>query len=418
LFSWPVCVIKLKVNDIKFALRFLLVSFFHLVMQVLYVTHHFVPDIVAGALRAYKHSIGLAKLNHNINILTSNSGNSISTAEFPLPPSCDVNRLSGFHVPYMPAGYGYIKNFVKKGVKYKNKTDVILATSPTMSAVIAGYKLSKKLDKPLVTEIRDPWIRDLPSKTLQVGGSHIGKNSLQGFIFRRLQKKIFEHSKKIVVTNPEIIKETRVIHPTLNENKFEVIYNSADIQKVRAHKFTKPTLFCSGVLYKERGIDEIIKALADTSNIDLVLSGYVLEDDMRYYEKLIYDLNLIGRVHFTGVISPQEVIAMQHGADILFAGQTDPKLNYNLPSRAIEYMATGKPILALAIKNSGLDNLINQHKCGEVVYDPKDLSAVISILLNKNVANKLGRAGKNAIKKEFNSATQIKKLNSVLCGAI
>ncbi|MEK6923409.1 MAG: glycosyltransferase [Nanoarchaeota archaeon] len=387
-------------------------------MQVLYVTHHFVPDIVAGALRAYKHSVGLAKLNHKINILTSNSGNSISAAEFPLPPACNVNKLTGFHIPYMPAGYGYIKNFVKAGLKYKNETDIVLATSPTISAVIAGYNLSKKLDKPLITEIRDPWIRDLSSKKLQSGGSHIGKNSLQGLIFRRLQRKIFEHSRKIIVTNPEIIKETKAVYPTLNENKFEVIYNSGDIQNIKAHKFNTPTIFCSGVLYRERGIDEIIKALTNSNTIELVLAGYAPEEDMRYYEKLIYDLNLIGRVHFTGVISPQEAIAMQHGADILFAGQTDPKLNYNLPSRAIEYMAAGKPILALAIKNSGLDNLITHYKCGEVVYDSKDLGTVIAILLNKKIANKLGRAGKNAVKNEFNLTTQVKKLNSVLSAAI
>jgi len=388
-------------------------------MQILYVTHHFTPDIVAGALRAYKHTTELAKLNHKINVITSNSGNFLSDSTFNIPNACSVTRVSGFHIPYLPAGYGYVRNFVNAGLKYSNEIDTILATAPTISAVIAGYKISKKINKPLVSEIRDPWLRGSNSAKLEKGGSHISINSLQGKLFKNIQRKILTYSKKIIVTNNEIITEITKIHPELSVDKFVVVYNAAEldtIKSIRAEKFAVPTIFCSGVLYRERGIDLLIKALALTNNIQLVFAGFAPEQDMRYYEKLIYDLDLRDRVHFLGIISPGKSIALQKGADILFVGQSDPKLNYQLPARTLEYMAVGKPILALAIKNSGLDNLITLHNCGQVVYshNPSDLAAAIKHLQNKKFAVLLGRAGKSAVVRELNLKTQIKKLEAAL----
>ncbi|MBS3065230.1 MAG: glycosyltransferase family 4 protein [DPANN group archaeon] len=387
-------------------------------MQILYLTHHFTPDIIAGALRAYRNSNMLAEFGHNLNIITSASGNSLVDEKlFPLHSNCNVQRVSGFHIPYFPDGYGYVKNFVNAGKVLAENSDVIFATSPTISTGIAGYKISQKTSKPFVIEMRDPWLRSTGVKKLQRGGAHINVNSVQGRLFFSIQKKLLAGAKKIVVTNAEIIREIRILHPELNENTFEVVYNSVgDIKKSEGVKFSRPTIFCSGVLYKERGIDVLIKSMQYNADVQLLLAGFAPDEDMRYYEKLIYDLNLIDRVQFLGVIPPEDVTKYQLGADILFAGQTDPKLNYNLPARVFEYMAVGKPVLALAIRNSGLDNLITLHKCGEVTYsnDPVDLARSIGNLSNKTTALALGRAGKRAVKTTFNLRTQTKKLEHAL----
>jgi hypothetical protein len=75
--------------------------------------------------------------------------------------------------------------------------DLIIATSPPLTAVIPALKLSKRYQVPLVAEIRELW----PDAPIQRGSL---KNRLLVKAARRLEENVYEKAGRIIAGSPEI----------------------------------------------------------------------------------------------------------------------------------------------------------------------------------------------------------------------
>jgi glycosyltransferase involved in cell wall biosynthesis len=91
-----------------------------------------------------------------------------------------------------------------------------------------------------------------------------------------------------------------------------------------------------------------------------------------------------------GFLPKKECIALQKSADILFlplSGDSiyPEEIEVAFPCKLLEYMAAGKPILALVPKGSFVESFVNKYKVGVVVNDLSVDKTVAAINLLKNV---------------------------------
>ena len=124
-------------------------------------------------------------------------------------------------------------------------------------------------------------------------------------------------------------------------------------------KYARPYFFFSGALYSRYGIDALLKAFFEIkADIDLLIAGH--GDD----EALIQTLAAKNKkLKFLGTLSQEELYKYQAGA---FANINPRPFEeemdaYALPSKMIEYLGSGSPIISTL--NQSLFNLF-----GDLIY--------------------------------------------------
>ncbi len=391
-------------------------------MQIQLIFDTFPPEIVGGSIRAYSFCKYLTRFGHEVYVITKKKKGTalVSEDNFPIPQRCQVFRNSGFHIPYLPPASGYIPLFLKSSLKVIKKydIDIIHGSSPSIASGIVGYLTKKRTGKPFILEIRDPWIRDVNIDAKVYSGGYVDSRARIGKYYRKLEDKICKSADKIVVTNPSIMEETLHVHRTIPKEKFQVVYNSADLddfEGIEAKKFDKFTIFYSGVLYKSRAIDKLIEAMALVEDAQLLITGWGPKQEMNGFIEMARS-KCGDKVKFLGLISNKELFSCYLGADILFAGLDSSQANkYLLPSKLFNYMAAGNPIVATGVKDGDLDKILERYRCGKMIYssNPKEIAETIELFRDPELSKKYGKNGRKAVAKEFNREKQTKKLEKV-----
>jgi glycosyltransferase involved in cell wall biosynthesis len=392
-------------------------------MQIQLIFDTFPPEIVGGSIRAYSFCKYLTRFGHEVYVITKKKKGKALVAEdnFPLPKECHVLRNAGLHIPHLPPASGYIPLFLRASLMAAKRydVDIIHGSSPSIASGIVGYLTKKRTGKPFVFEIRDPWIRNTDIDAKVYSGAYVDPRTSTGRHFKKLEEKICESADKIVVTNPEIMRETLQVHPNIPEDKFHVVYNGADLEDfkgVAPKEFSSFTVFYSGVLYKSRAIDRLLKAMSFTEDVQLLMSGIGPREEMREFMHIINALGLENRVRHLGLIPNQELFSYYLGADAFFAGLDASQANrYLLPSKIFNYMAAGKPIIGTGIKGGGLDRIVTRYSCGKMVYSlsPEEIAETIELFRDRRISRRYGRNGRRAVEREFNRERQTRRLEKV-----
>jgi len=151
-------------------------------MQILIVSYFFPPDFAVGGIRPSSFCRFFPRRGIKVTLLTSNNetckkDNKIfdfypnteaiciqrpklrelgyKTKILVLLELLNLDKLLFFPDIYFP----WIRKAVNKSLSIlrEKKLDAIIATAPPYSSFIVGYKLSKKLNVPLILDYRDPW---------------------------------------------------------------------------------------------------------------------------------------------------------------------------------------------------------------------------------------------------------------------
>lgn len=171
----------------------------------------------------------------------------------------------------------------------------------------------------------------------------------------------------------------------------------------------------SGMLYEKFGVKNLIEAFLaiNNPNLKLQICGCgELEDYIKAYS--VIDT----RIDFLGMIPREEVIRYQEAADLL-VNPRQPKGNftrYSFPSKTIEYMASGTPLLMY--KLPGVPSEYYEY-CFYLNGDQLDVESLIE-KLHMIVAMKnedliaVGLRAKEFIIKEKSSVKQCEKIVSLI----
>jgi len=252
--------------------------------------------------------------------------------------------------------------------------DIIYSSAPPWTSHLIGCNLKKWSNKPLIVDFRDPWA--------QAPFKQKSWNKIEKKIHNRLESYVVKEADAIIVNN-EWTRKDLLKHHAFIENKLHVINNGFDIEDykdifVNNSKNEKFIITHAGNLYGGRDPSpflEAIKGLIEEgrliSNETKVQFVGIKENPFGIRDK-VRMLKLEDVVEILPSIPHKECLNILASSTVLLIFQGGTHLS--IPSKLYEYMAIGKPILALTGEGATRD-LIIQERLGKVVeaYDPSEI---------------------------------------------
>ena len=274
------------------------------------------------------------------------------------------------------------------------KPDIIISgQSPTFSQQLI-IKASKKINSKFIF-----WVQDFYSIAVE----YILKKKISffsipiSFLFKYFEKKQFKIADYLIIISDDFSKQLSTWQ--INQNKISVIENWGNLDQIKFNKkknyeflkennldIDKFTIMYTGTLALKHDPDLIIKIA--NSNLDLQIiiigigSGYQVLKNKLDLPKNIKILNLQPFDKMNMVLS---------STDIFLAMLNNDAGKYSVPSKILNYLCAGKPIILSAPKDNLASKIIRESNSGSV-FNPDnfdELNKFINKLKNENETRKV-----------------------------
>jgi phosphatidyl-myo-inositol dimannoside synthase len=244
----------------------------------------------------------------------------------------------------------------------------------------------------------------------------------------RLAKLILKHS-KAVITVSEFTK-SRLVELGIPNEKINIIspgtdlleHNTIDNQEKMKNKYNlngKRVLLTVGRIIERKGHMEVLKALPSVLKV-FPDTHYVIISDGPYkseLEKYVSINSLKSNVTFTGTISRDDLPSFYRLSEI-FIMPTSMLDNNDVEGFGIVYLeanAFGKPVIGY--DTGGVSDAVVNNETGILVEpkNPEEIAvSIISLLKDKDYAQKLGEQGRTRVENEFTWEVRAEKLKELL----
>lgn len=221
----------------------------------------------------------------------------------------------------------------------------------------------------------------------------------------RMERRLLRDVDHIITVNERL----REHYEARTDKPVTVVMNCRDVFQER---YTPPknelfTVLFIGSLYSRYFILELIDVVQELEGVRLLVGGY---KDLTEEVRARCARN--PRTTFLGRVPNEEVIPRTLGADAVFcmADPSNRNTQVALPNKIFEAMAAGRPSLATQGILSG--DIVEREQCGlAVAYAKPALRMALRALAeDPALAERLGRKGLEAVKREYNWAVQSKRL--------
>lgn len=339
--------------------------------RILFVAYHFPPvHGSSGLQRTLKFTQYLPSFGWEPAVLTIDPRAYERVSEDQLadiPPGLRVERALGFdtarHLAIRKRYFrwmalpdrwvSWIPFAVLRGLRLirEFRPEVILSTSPIVSAHVIGQWLSRISGVPLVADLRDLITEDDYPQDPKVWKVH-----------RRIESNLCQRAARVIFTTPGASRTYAHRYPDLPSNKWTVIENGYDEENFReaeklaadpSQREDRPlTLVHAGILYpEERNPAAFFEAISKLKSTG-VASGKTLRVVLRGTGHDALHAAEIARrgigdiVTLAPPVAYREALAEMLQADglLLFQGRS---CNDQIPAKMYEYFRTGRPIIAL-----------------------------------------------------------------------
>lgn len=285
----------------------------------------------------------------------------------------------------------------------KHHPEKVYVSLPPFSMGELGIFISKKYRIPLVSDMRDLWA---------YWGSDPHQSYFHFLLKKRLERKLFNCSSKIVGVTPQLNRIFSASHPQINNKKFVTIFNGfeqeLDIEHLPSHRKNLIKIGYTGSFYYNERVHEITqKVWYQRSGLkkfyyypknenwlyrspyfflkslhQLFIDKPYLKDKIEFHfigrepewlKKMIVEFQLEKNYFPYGFKSKHEVAAIQNTFDV-FLCTSEKVINeehYCLPSKMFDYINLGKPILGFVTDGIQKDFIIKS-KLG-IVCNPDDV---------------------------------------------
>ncbi len=387
-------------------------------MNILYFANYFPPTSGAAAICTYKITESFAKRGNKVLILApadkgkifKTSKNFIDTPDLQLKSS---NSLIKFPFSLI---FSHIENTLRFFTKLKKsfKPDLIFSQYHTYHyASVVGGLVSKILKIPHIIRSHDIFI-DIKRKTLPFRTFF---NINYPRIYRSIRNCDIDYVQTLEMKNYlqkiKIFQKVKfkILHNGIDENQFYPSNN----QNVLKDKYGINNIISFiGLMTRDIGLHNFIRVFPDIlkthKDTHLILIGDGPQKS--FILNLVKKLDLNKHVHFLGIRPHNEIPFFINNSDIGIARITHQNLwRYFVPVKCLEFMACKKPFITTpishdVIKNNDVGMILNKD------FSDKDLIKKTNLLIDdKNLQVKLGEAGLNKVKKEFNWDILLENLN-------
>ncbi|MFP4454135.1 MAG: glycosyltransferase family 4 protein, partial [Desulfobacterales bacterium] len=179
-------------------------------------------------------------------------------------------------------------------------------------------------------------------------------------------------------------------------------------------------LVFAGGIGENRGVQDIINALKlieekkDDCKIsfDIIGEGPYIDS----LKRLVRELELFHSVKFIPLLPPSKVAEALANYDIGVCSYfLNQQTHHTLPGKLFEYMAVGLPVLSSARRP--VVRIIEKYNCGLIYHnrDPEEIaSKILYLAKNKELRERMGQRGREAIINHLNWEENLKTLQNVL----
>lgn len=280
--------------------------------------------------------------------------------------------------------------FLKKYLE-NNSVDAIISTGPPHSLHLIAKDLHKKFNIPWIADFRDPWTDIDFFSELKLTNRSLKKH-------HRLQHKVLTEANKVVTVGWDWAKGleshgAKDVAVITNGYDFSIDEKSEDVELSKEFTMSHVGIVGAarnavvfwealGELIKDNSLDDFSKLLK------IRLIGQVDNSVVESIKKN----NLENNVEIIPYIPHEKVIKEQCSSQVLLLFvNNSPNAKGILTGKIFEYMASGRPILAIGPKDGDTAIILDKTQTGVIVdfYDKEEMKKIIIDLFNKFKENQL-----------------------------
>lgn len=289
-----------------------------------------------------------------------------------------LGELYGNAVNLPDARIGWMPYAMSKGSELLSRwtPDVIYATGPPFTGLLIGYRLSKKFDIPLVSELRDRWVDDPyyppPAWRLWIDGS--------------LERRVIKRSSALVTVSEPWAEDYRAKYG----KPVAVVYNGYDpealdgVASLGASEDVALRIVYTGGIYPGRRDPAPLFEAMQSLNLSpdrIRMDFYGTNPDHVSPLAQKYGVESLVSVH--PPVTHREAVELQQSADILLLMQwNDPREQGNVPGKLFEYMGARRPVLLLGLENGVPAAFLRERQAGFYGANPVSIAEQLKIWLD------------------------------------
>jgi glycosyltransferase involved in cell wall biosynthesis len=390
-------------------------------VRIAFVSHYFHPEVGAAQTRILETARLLRARGHRVTVLTGmpNYPDGIIPAPYRRRVRM-IESLEGVRVVrtavYPAPNRGFGRRLLNHasfavtsilGACAVGKVDVVVAETPPLFSAVASVPIARMLGARLLLNVADLW----PESAVQLG---MLKNRRAIQLAEALERFAYDHADTVTVPTPGM--RTILFGRGYGVNKVKLLPNAVDVDRFAVVPppggERRRALYC-GTVGLAQGVGTLLEAARlleeQDSSVELEIVGDGAERDA--LEAWTQRAGLT-RVRFVGRVSREEVPRRVAAADITVMTLRDvPLFEDALPTKLLEYMAAGRPVVASATGQAA--RMVEEVGAGIPCppEDPTALAAAINRLAeDKELAWAMGRRGRQHVEERLSRRTMVEQL--------
>jgi len=268
---------------------------------------------------------------------------------------------------------GWVKPAIRRGQKLleKNSFDLILSSSPPVSAHLVAKELSARNNIPWIADWRDYWT-SLKPEVIYKSRSVLNKS-------KNLISSLNSEAERVTSVNSAVAKYVGA------ENIISNSYDKDDAQFwSAANKTDKFVIGLFGTLSDlnpVRPLFDLMNKMREQSEkqFDKIKLLQVGKVDYGWLDKQIADYGFDNKIEKRGYLPRQQAIRELNSASLFYLGVSNEHGQGLTTGRIYTLLASGRPIIACAAADSELAGLLKEVP-DIFVFDSKELSGALEFL--------------------------------------
>lgn len=199
-------------------------------MRILYLHQYFNTPSMSGGTRSYEMAKRLVKAGHEVHMITTRRDRS--------GVGWDVTTVDGIQVHWHNTTYSNYFGFLRRVVAFIRFAlvaahrathlggDIVFATSTPLTIAIPAIWAARRLDVPMVFEVRDLW----PELPIAIGEL---KNPALRWLAMRLEESAYRNASHVIALSPGMA--DGVAKTGYPRQKITVIPNNCNIERFQGH---------------------------------------------------------------------------------------------------------------------------------------------------------------------------------------
>lgn len=394
--------------------------------------YHFPPDTAIGAVRPFRFSKYLDRLDYDTHAITA--------ADVSLRPDLKAEYVADPFVTRSRDGFGwqaerFVRRFLLPGVSgtqwallaYRaglrflqqnpGRRVTIFSTFPPLGTHLAAFLLARKTGFPWIADFRDP-LSDNP------GNGHL--NNFQRRLYRMLERVFVNRAACVIANTDGAEARLKSVYSDRADN-VHLIWNGFDPEQ-RLEPAPLPERACrifthTGELYEGRNIApllESVKRLIANGRLEpckftIRLVGVARASSLPD-PGFLETASLAGWLDLVSHHVPQaEAHSIMQSSDGLLLIQ--PHSTVQVPGKLYEYLQIGRPILAFVPPDSSIERILQRSGVPYVcAYSTSEAGALDDAVLRFLTLDSTAVKPNNWFEAEFNARHHAEKLAGLIDG--